>query len=693
MIVSDPAPPKASSWNRQTYHRLFQALSLGLRRQILVAVCDDLILRNRLVDQLQAELAYAPTSSASGFLDCSELISLNLNLNDPNILAQIAQWFSQHRRLERSLPTFQILGVERLTRQPADVQRSFLRCLQAIGRNFPRLESSLLLWLPRPWLHTIQQSVPEFWQWHTGIFEFEGEPTPLPPSVFARPDLSAYQDVALEQVETPIPQENLWQVVTTNLEEFSDTNLEVATEPDESEDGQEITNDSLTQVALLTDFEDGDINEETLSAVLSEADRKLLNFATEQDIELLQQSSSASPASLAEAYLNLGNYYRDRIEQGDASPENLLEASKAYEQALEFLDEEDSELASDLLNDIGNLYWMLSRCTADTEQMLSYLERGIQAYEVGLATITAETAPDIYAMIQNNLGAAYSDLARYQDPAENLKQSVQAYEESLRYRTVEVDRLKYASTKNNLGTAYWHLAQQVGKPLCVQYLKSAIAAYTEALAQYNPEEEPLNWGMMQNNLGTAYWNLAQYEQQVTCLGLAIGAYRDALKYRRADVAPAGCAATQNNLGTAYWHLANHYQEAPQARLEYLRMCVVAYEIAIALAHQLAKSNPPVPVGFDMFATQNNLGLAHYQLATDKQFSFDKANQSVYLEAALQNHLQALQGFVNEPNSYQSAFSYLVKTIRAFYREFGIQGQNLALSKIPGSLLPEILPRL
>jgi hypothetical protein len=38
-------------------------------------------------------------------------------------------------------------------------------------------------------------------------------------------------------------------------------------------------------------------------------------------------------------------------------------------------------------------------------------------------------------------------------------------------------------------------------------------------------------------------------------------------------------------------------------------------------------------------------------------------------------------------------SYIVKTIRAFYSECGLQGQNLALSKVPGDLLPEILRRL
>jgi hypothetical protein len=53
----------------------------------------------------------------------------------------------------------------------------------------------------------------------------------------------------------------------------------------------------------------------------------------------------------------------------------------------------------------------------------------------------------------------------------------------------------------------------------------------------------------------------------------------------------------------------------------------------------------------------------------------------------------LQGFREQPDSYESALSLVVQTIRAFYRERGLQGQNLALSKVPGKLLPELLRRL
>src|SRR6476659_10093056 len=180
----------SSHLNRQSYQRLKRALSLHLRRQIFVAVCDDLALRNRLAARLHAELAYPAAANPRHAVetwptpDYPQLVTLNLNLNDPNPIAQVTQWLARHPFPKGSgtkapTPSFQILGTERLTRQSAAVQRLFLSYLQGCDRSLPTLEASLLLWVPQPWFRAIQQSAPEFWGWRTGVFEFVGEPTPL----------------------------------------------------------------------------------------------------------------------------------------------------------------------------------------------------------------------------------------------------------------------------------------------------------------------------------------------------------------------------------------------------------------------------------------------------------------------------------------------------------------------------------
>lgn len=766
MIVTDTAPYKVSSWNRQTYQRLKLALSLGLRRQIFVVVCDDLSLRNRLVDKLDAELGVNSAKVPTDLEGSPKLVSLELNLSDPNPLAQIAQWLAQNRQSIDFTPAlaFQILGVERLTRQPPSVQRSFLRRLQAIARNLSRWESTLVLWLPRPWFHMIQQSVPEFWHWHTGLFEFEGEPTPLPPVGASRPEASPAS--AASEESTGSFQEELRSLLARDLSETdrqqSFDKISWKKPPQKSSTPQPPPSETLTDKAnaasppatesptgipfsISSSKESvplaeqdtltfGELREDELSLKLpddaislpltphndltSEEFERELVFEKEEQTEQNEieessifdigsvtlpssqssilstpsptaQTPSQPAASPADAYLELGNYYRQAIEQGNVSEENLMIAIQAYEQALHWIDHSLPQVC-DILNDLGNLYWMLSRCPESVEAALSYVEQAIQAYQLALAKLTAEEVPHTYSMIQNNLGAAYSDLARYKEPAESLEQSIRAYEEALRYRRADSEPLKYASTQNNLGTAYWNLAQHQSS---VANLRSAIAAYKEALFYYSPESEPLNWAMIHNNLGTAYWNLAQYEQPETWLPLATAAYQEALKYRTPDVTPAPCAATQNNLGTAYWHLADHSQNQPKLQAEYLEKCIAAYNQALDLTQQLSRKDPPIAVNFDVLATHNNLGLAHYQLATEPQFSLNQASKSAHLEAALEQHIKACTGVAAKSDAYQTALSYIIKTIRAIYQESGTAGQNRALSKVPGQLLPEILPRL
>jgi hypothetical protein len=169
---------KVSSSNKQIYQRLKQAIDLNLRRQIFIAACDDLCLRDCLAARLQAELATQDSP-----IDYPRFVSLELDLSDPNPWGSIAAWLTQHqppqnRGFPGRLPGFQILGAEHLSRHSAAVQWSFLSYLRDIEANLEMCESTLLLWVSRPWLSSIEQSAPEFWQWRTGVFEFEGEPTP-----------------------------------------------------------------------------------------------------------------------------------------------------------------------------------------------------------------------------------------------------------------------------------------------------------------------------------------------------------------------------------------------------------------------------------------------------------------------------------------------------------------------------------
>ncbi|MGC1247176.1 MAG: tetratricopeptide repeat protein [Spirulinaceae cyanobacterium] len=659
----DTAIPQVLSHNQQVYQRLKLALNLNLHRQIFVAVCDDFSLRDRLVGQLNRDLKEDPTTE-SPEANYPRLVSLNFDVNNPNLLAQIAQWVRQNPAPTpiNSLPSFQIVGIERLTRQSTTVQRSFLRHLQSLEPYLPRLKSNLLLWLPQPWLNVVQQSAPEFWRWCTGVFLFQGEPTPIP------------------------QEDSLFLWADSNPNGQGDFSLDEALDSSEELLNGEVKEQKKDESIIIFDDNIPEKEEEEEE----KSSTQELQLYSWQDIEKLNRNAD-SPELAAQIYLRIGHRYRDRIANGDASKENLTIAIQAYYKWYQSSDSSDPN-APEVLNDLGNFYWLLSGQAASTEQLLAYLLEAIKSYH--LASNKVEIAPtqtQVYSMIQNNLGTAYNHLARYVDTAENLINAIAAYEAALKYRTPELDGEQYASSQNNLGTAYWHLAQHQEPQ---DNLKLAIAAYEEALAQYNPETAPLHWAMMQNNLGTAYWNLSQHQEDGNWLHLAIEAYEYALQYRTSEVHPVACAATQNNLGTAYWHLSLKFPQNLRQKQAYLQKAIVAFTHAIKISEQLSKSNNPAPISFDLLSTYNNLGLLNYQLATEQQFDLESGVKSNYLKASLEAHLQVLaQVHPEEEVVYKNTFNYIINTIRACYRECGISGQNMALGLLPGYLLPEVLPKL
>ena len=706
--VNETVHTEDISLNRQVYQRLKLALSLGLRRQILFAICDDLHLRSRIAARLHSTLAYPvgkvlyDRANSGDFSTPAypRLVTLRLNLSDPNPIAQINQWLGNYPPplvgkstdnpgYPLPIPAFQIVGVEMLTKEAVAVQRLFLNYLRLGEQHLSSdessrfLESSLLFWVSRPWLSAIQQTAPKFWHYRTGVFVFVGEPTP---SIENR----GYSEVLADS--RSLDRENLDHLFVS--EEKISPDIQQINKPDLP---LTATTDLLTKIPEVPAVQFPQItNNQSLLSLshLNQELQKLIQATINiDDSDQIQQIlweiaqlhiQKATGEELAIAYQNLGNFYRLQIEQGQSTTENLMIAILAYQEAVNH--DESSPQLPDILNDLGTLYWMLHRIPDNSEEAKIYIQQGIDFYKLALKLITTDTHPETYARIQNNLGTAYGDLARFTDAVENWNWAIVAYNEALRYRQEDIEPLKYAACQNNLGTAYWHLGQY-NRP--VEHLMQAIAAYKLAIVHYQPADEPLKHGMIQNNIGTAYWNLSQYEQPIENLQLAIQVYNEALKYRTSVDVPHAYAATQNNLGIAYWHLANQSQTTKEDQQKFVTLCINAYEEAVNTAHAFSD----LPLSFDLWMTHNNLGLAHHYLVTNVSFDGDKKTLSQHLQAALENHLHALSGFARQTENYQITISYIISTIRAFHNELGIQGQNLALSKLPGQLLPDVLPKL
>jgi tetratricopeptide (TPR) repeat protein len=142
-----------------------------------------------------------------------------------------------------------------------------------------------------------------------------------------------------------------------------------------------------------------------------------------------------------------------------------------------------------------------------------------------------ERAPLDYAMTQNNLGAAYRNLAEIEDREGNLRLAIAAYEAALEHYTPERAPLDYAMTQNNLGAAYRNLAEIEDRE---GNLRRAIAAYEAALEYRTPERAPLDYAMTIVNLGIVYRDLGEREEALRCWREGEPIYRRMGHVRRAD---------------------------------------------------------------------------------------------------------------------------------------------------------------
>ncbi|MCS7352301.1 MAG: tetratricopeptide repeat protein, partial [Anaerolineae bacterium] len=120
------------------------------------------------------------------------------------------------------------------------------------------------------------------------------------------------------------------------------------------------------------------------------------------------------------------------------------------------------------------------------------LRRAIRAYQEALRFRPPQTAPLLYARTQNNLGAAYANLAAHEDPQGNLKKAIEAYHKALEFYTPQTAPLLYAMTQHELGEAWWRRAAFEPDPArrCA-HLREAIRAFQEALRFRTLETTPL----------------------------------------------------------------------------------------------------------------------------------------------------------------------------------------------------------
>jgi tetratricopeptide (TPR) repeat protein len=253
------------------------------------------------------------------------------------------------------------------------------------------------------------------------------------------------------------------------------------------------------------------------------------------------------------------------------------------------------------------------------------MQRAIQVYAKAAALRSQASAPFDWAMAQNNLGAALSQLARQRGDADLMKDAVEAYRAALEVRTRERDPLGWAMSQNNLNHALSFLGERESE---TDRLTAVVEVYQGALDWYPRERLPLGWASIQNELGTARKRLGEREVGTEQLKQAVDAYRAALEERTRERVPSAWAETKNNLGMAL--LALGRREYCKERLE---EAVDAYRAAL---EEYTRGRVPL----HWASIQNDLGSALQSLG-------EHEGSTEQLEQAATAYRAALEEFTRE----------------------------------------------
>ena len=219
------------------------------------------------------------------------------------------------------------------------------------------------------------------------------------------------------------------------------------------------------------------------------------------------------------------------------------------------------------------------------------LERAIEYYQAALTVRTREDFPEDWARTHNNLAVAYSTRING-SRAENLERAIEYYQAALTVRTREDFPEDWAMTHNNLAAAYRNRINGSR----AENLEKAIQYYQAALTVYKLEDFPEYWAGTQNNLAIAYSDRINGSRAEN-LERAIAFYDAALTVRTLEDFPEQWAETQNNLGEAYRNRINGL------RAENLERAIECYQAALTV-----RTRADFP---EQWAeTQNNLAVAY-----------------------------------------------------------------------------------
>ncbi|MEH2230363.1 MAG: tetratricopeptide repeat protein, partial [Nostoc sp.] len=378
--------------NQRNYQKLIVALeaSQGILN-LLIAVCDDRNLREKLIQQYETELRQQDFFT----------YRIRVRNQDPSLRYAVAQLIEAEPDLQQGNPAvITVLGIDELLSVKLDAPKSeedrFFGYLQWTREALRQFHFPIVLWLTEPILVRLVEKAPDFWSWRGGVFWFKRESVSLE---LASTNVSRHISKTIPEEPGGLPLEEILRLI------------------------EQIEAQEKEAPLLATLYES--LAEAYEQRYRSQQERQLAIKAYEKAIAL--QTKLGLKADLASSLEKLGNLYFEFKNE-------VKKANDCYQQALLIYQEiGDRQGEANILQAIGDV--------------LQFLDRRDQALE------RYETALSFYRDIGARLGEA-NTLKAIGDVLQFLKRSDEAlerYETALSFYRDIGDRLGEANTLQAIG--------------------------------------------------------------------------------------------------------------------------------------------------------------------------------------------------------------------------------------------------
>jgi tetratricopeptide (TPR) repeat protein len=399
-----------TSANEDSYENLISLIENNQNQlSLIIASCDDLILRQQIIDRYEQEAK----------LDNIQAKQIILGL-EPSLRAGLAKL----ELPEEARVVVTVTGSEWLLRvktRSSDAQsdlQKFFGYLQWTREGLREFQYPVVLWITSTILLEMSRKAPDFWSWRKAVLRFASESNnPVLP-------------VEREYSSTSTPEAFTSSRFDRDDNDFIPPPAEI-----------------LLEISKLAERDPKSPNLATLYAKLAEIYTKRIARGEAADLEQEQQQAIDAyhqtidryrvfnkKSALANILSEFGNFLSDLS--------RYQEAIGYYQQSLEINSEVGNRYdKAASLNNLGNAY-----------NSLGEYQRAIDFYQQSLEIKREIGDRQSEAASLNNLGNAYNSLGEYQ-------RAINFYQQSLEIEREIGDRQSEAASLNNLGNAYNSLGE------------------------------------------------------------------------------------------------------------------------------------------------------------------------------------------------------------------------------------------